>query len=314
MHMKNRRKILIDTDIGDDIDDAFALYYAMHLGFDIVGVTTVFRNTAERARLVKKMLHAYGNGYERVPVFAGYDQYNDSADAEYPHLFEYSAELEKEEYRPNGTEPRDAVDFILDCCRRYGKELTIVAIGPFGNIAKAIEKDPQAMNSIDRVVVMGGAFFKQYTDWNVMCDVAAADAMFRSLKILECIGADVTHRLALTEEELDPILHSSNATEGVRCVREAYAKWKEAKSTAPFVVHDALVIHYLFDPDVCRMQDICVHLFTDGYAKGLTLNVDAYRHTFLNDAYLDFDFDRKTKVAETVDRERFMKTFVSSFL
>ena len=53
------RKVIIDTDIGDDIDDAFALYLAMHLKLNIIGVTTVFKNTLERSRMAKKILKLY---------------------------------------------------------------------------------------------------------------------------------------------------------------------------------------------------------------------------------------------------------------
>ena len=311
--MEKRRKILIDTDIGDDIDDAFALYYAMRLGFDIVGMTTVYGNTEERARMTKKLLRRFENGYENVPVYAGYDRYGGDGDGEYPHLCQYTPDLEGSEYAPNGKTPADAVEFILDCCRKYGKELTVVAIGPFGNIAKAIERDREAINGIDRVVIMGGAYFKQYTDWNVMCDVSAADVMFKDLRNLECLGADVTHLLEMTKEERETVLYAQNHCAGAEEVRALHDLWHKAKPTNRLVMHDALVIHYLADPDVCGMEDICIHLFTEGYAKGLTLNVDAYRHTFLNDAYRDFDFTRKTRVARTVDRERFMSAFVKSF-
>lgn len=311
--MTNGRKILIDTDIGDDVDDSFALYYAMRLGFDIVGITTVYRNTEARARLAKRLLCQYGEGYENVPVYAGYDLFDRVGEGEYPPFCQYSNELEKECYRPNGTAPEEAVDFILKCCKQYGKDLTLVAIGPFGNIAKAIQKDRAALEGIDRVVIMGGAFFKQYTDWNVMCDVPAADVMFRELNNLECLGADVTHCLELTEKERTSILCSENQSQGVKEIRSLYGMWERAKPNAKFVVHDALIIHYLSDPEVCSMESASIYLFTEGLAKGLTLNVDAYRHTFLNEAYRNFDFSKKTCIAKNVDRERFMKAFVASF-
>lgn len=307
------RKILIDTDIGDDVDDAFALYYAMRLGFDIVGITTVYRNTEARARLAKRLLCQYGEGYEKVPVYAGYDLFGQEGEDEYPPFCQYSDHLKDECYRPSNTDPEQAVDFILQCCRQYGKELTLVAIGPFGNIAKAIQKDRAAVEGVDRVVIMGGAFFKQYTDWNVMCDVPAADVMFRELNNLECLGADVTHYLELNEKERAGILNSQNQSEGAKEIRSLYRLWEKAKPDGKFVVHDALVIHYLKDPSVCSMERASIHLFTEGFAKGLTLNVDAYRHTFLNEAYRNFDFSKKTCVARNVDRECFMRTFVASF-
>ena len=66
--METKKKIIIDTDIGDDIDDAIALFAAMRQEFDILGITTVFRNTTERARIAKKLLALYANGYEKSGV------------------------------------------------------------------------------------------------------------------------------------------------------------------------------------------------------------------------------------------------------
>ena len=91
--MENRRKILIDTDIGDDIDDAVALLAAMARGFEIVGVTTVFRDTDARARMVKKLMGAFGKGYENVPVYAGYSTYSEEKEANTEHMCRFAENL-----------------------------------------------------------------------------------------------------------------------------------------------------------------------------------------------------------------------------
>jgi len=52
-----KTKLLIDTDIGDDIDDLFALYFALRKNIEIVGVTTVFKDTVQRAKMVKKLFN-----------------------------------------------------------------------------------------------------------------------------------------------------------------------------------------------------------------------------------------------------------------
>ena len=61
-----RTKVIIDTDIGDDIDDTLALYLAMQMDFDIIGITTVFGDTEKRARLAKKLMTLYGGKYALV--------------------------------------------------------------------------------------------------------------------------------------------------------------------------------------------------------------------------------------------------------
>jgi purine nucleosidase/pyrimidine-specific ribonucleoside hydrolase len=176
--MKEKLKILIDMDIGDDIDDAFALLLAMDMGIEIVGITTVFKNTAERARLTKKLLKLFGNGYENVPVYAGYGKpLRDDAD-EKGHLCQYTADLEDDCYTPDSICPERAVDFIIECCERYKDELTVIAIGPFTNIAEVIKKAPHALGLASNVIIMGGAYFRQYADWNVSCDPDAEKIMF----------------------------------------------------------------------------------------------------------------------------------------
>lgn len=70
--METRRKIIIDTDIGDDIDDAFAILLAvLSEKFEILGVTTVFRNSLHRGRLPRQLLESAGAD---VPVYAGADE------------------------------------------------------------------------------------------------------------------------------------------------------------------------------------------------------------------------------------------------
>ena len=67
-----RQKVIIDTDIGDDIDDAFALTFAIHSPeLEVVGVTTVFRNSLIRAKIAKALLESYGKN--DIPVCAGMD-------------------------------------------------------------------------------------------------------------------------------------------------------------------------------------------------------------------------------------------------
>ena len=302
--MSLRKKILIDTDIGDNMDDAFAIFAAMASGLEIVGITTVFRNTHDRARMAKKLMISFGHGYETVPVFAGYRVYTHNSEENSAYMGLFGSDLDLPEYAPENTDPEAAVDFIIDSCRRYGKELTIIAIGPFCNIAKVIEKDPEALNLAGKVVIMGGAYFRQYADWNVSCDVPAADLMFRSLRKLECLGADVTHRL--TVDYLKPLL-AETEFEPLPYLAFLYRKWQASYPQESLVLHDALAIYYAIAPGICQMRPIRVAVIRDGFAKGLTLNVDAYNKGYLNNAYRDFDFDHKVLAAEDVDTDLFHK-------
>lgn len=312
--MCHKMKVVIDMDIGDDIDDALALYAAMRQGFDIIGVTTVYRNTVDRARQAKKLLTDYGNGYENVPVYAGYGTPIGTEKQDFPHIPHYTPILEEALYAPNGATPEDAVDFLIDACHTYGKELTVIAIGPFTNLAKVIEKDADALNSAARVVIMGGAFYKQYADWNVMCDATAADRLFRSLNNLECIGADVTH-LTVGEDALyENLLQYQGNEPGHLYLTEICRLWRIDRPKAKLLLHDPLVIYYVAQQDLCTMKDASVIVFTEGYAKGMTFNVDAYGKRKRNpEAYADFDETHKTRVAFAVDRDTFNARILKDF-
>lgn len=312
--MSKKRKILLDMDIGDDIDDALALYALMRRGFEIVGVTTVFGNTEERARQARKLMTEYGNGYERVPVFAGHGTPIGKEPKEKRRIPHYTEDLEEARYAPDGTSPDDAVDFIVESCRRYGSELTVVAIGAFTNIARAIEKDADAVRSVARVAIMGGAYFKQYADWNVICDVTAADIMFRSLDNLVCIGADVTHTTVGEERLYENLLEYRGSERGHLYLSELCRLWRLDRPKARLLLHDPLVVYYLDDPSILGMKPAAVAVLTDGYARGMTLNVDAYgKRRFSPEVYADFDAERKVSVAETVDRDTFNARIFADF-
>ncbi len=303
-------KLIIDTDIGDEIDDALAIYYAMRQKYEIIGITTVFKNTDERARITKRLLSLYGKGYDTVPVFAGYGTPISESKKEYPHTCHYHSLLDDKRYAPDGNDD-DAINFIIDSCKKYGKELAVVAIGPFTNIAKAIEKSPDALNKARRVVIMGGAYYRQYADWNVMCDVEAADIMFSSLDNLECVGADVTHRLPLSTDEHRVLLNCKNDGAAVE-IAELIRLWSEVNPGRYPTLHDPLAVEFAVNTAFCETESARVKVITDGFARGLTLNVDGYNKDYLNCVYADKEINEAT-IAKDVDARGFIDKFLEVF-
>ena len=313
MTENNKQKLLIDTDIGDDVDDAFAIYMAMKLGVEIVGVTTCFLHAEQRARLTKKLLKAFGGEYDNVPVYAGHSIPLDTRRESYP-MCQYTPDLECREYQPDSTDPDKAVDFIISCCQEYGEELTVVAIGPFTNIAKALEKDPHAFDRIGKFVIMGGAYFKQYADWNVICDVPAADMMFKSIPNIHAIGADVTHKTWLTGHAKQRILEYAGDDAAAHLVSELYEKWCASHDkSARTALHDPLAIYYVAHPEVCEMTKQRILVLTDGYARGMTLNVDAYGKSERNPAYQSMRDLKPITVAREVNVSQIMDAFLNLF-
>ncbi len=300
-------KYIIDTDIGDAIDDAFALLFSMELGLDIIGITTVFENTDERARIVKKLLKLYGKGYKNTPVFAGYGKISTSAE-----LCQYTADLDDEIYAPDSKESEDAVDFIISSAEKHGDDLSIIAIGPFTNIAKAIEKSPSAMKNVGKVIIMGGAYFKQYADWNVTCDPESAKIMFDNIDNIRCIGADVTHKTIISRED-DKIISQYRGNQAKEYASLLYRLWKEATGEELAVLHDPLAVYYAVYEEICKFEKSPIAVITEGAARGITLNVDAYSKSYFNDFYKNNTIKTKHFLAKEVDSKRITEEFIKIF-
>src|SRR5579859_5102891 len=143
--------ILLDTDIGTDIDDAFAVALILRSPeLDLLGVTTVSGDTQARARLAAKML--WEDGRRQVPVAAGepgkplpIDQCRWAAGFTSPQLLR-----------------EKAVDFLKRQIEKKPGEITLVAIGPLTNIAALLRTDPSIAHKIKRIVLMGGAIAHGY--------------------------------------------------------------------------------------------------------------------------------------------------------
>ena len=231
-----RRRILIDTDIGDDIDDAFAIALAASLPeLELVGVTTVFRNTAQRAQLAHRLLSSLGR--EDIPVRAG----ERLPEREPIHVFERDPAGAPEDADLCQWEPAyaqlpaedGAVDFLIRMAEKYGESLTLVPIGAMTNLARAIERNPEAMKRVGAIVTMGGKFSAEDPEWNILCDPEAAHTVYirhiyirfgaESGQILVCITANtqqlpkkkqLVQTLLAAEPGITTIVFSPNTKKG----------------------------------------------------------------------------------------------------
>ena len=303
-----KTKLLVDTDIGDDIDDAIAIIMALKSDAQIVGFTTVGGNTEGRARMVKRLLAL--SGREGIPVYAGGGGESEDENAPLPPLF--SEELFSEEYAPDGVGGQKTASFITEQCRRYGGELTLLAIGPLTNIAAAARLDAQALRGV-RTVMMGGAYFRQYADWNVSCDAESASYIFDTLPYMHCIGADVTHGLRLTDEDEELMRGYRGDCPMLGYLSELFSRYKSPDPTMPrTALHDPLALCYALDTSLCRMKEGRVQVVTAGCARGLTLNVESYGKSFMNPYYKDKEIPTQLLATEA-DTDRAFGKFRALF-
>ena len=141
-------KIILDTDIGDDIDDAYALaLLASHPGVQLLGITTAFGQTRERAELAAKLLQVIGR--KDVPVHAGR-----RGEAAIRDQYAWARG-----FRSSAIKKEDAVTFLKQQFDRAPGEITLIAIGPLTNIGDLLSRHPEVKSKIRRLVIMGGAIY-----------------------------------------------------------------------------------------------------------------------------------------------------------
>ena len=161
----NKTKIILDTDIGDDIDDAFALSIALNEpNCELLGVTTVFRNAYKRAKMASYLIKTFN---QNIKVYAGCDvpliaNVSDllSSEIKAKEKLDETGKYLLPQYLPvmdqGVVEEKHAVDFIIEMAHKCPHELVVVGIGPLTNIALAIRKDPEITKLIKEIRIMGG--------------------------------------------------------------------------------------------------------------------------------------------------------------
>jgi purine nucleosidase len=237
--------VLIDTDIGDDIDDALALAFALRSPeLEVLGVTTVFQCAALRARLARRLCAAFGRS--DLPVVAGLDR---------PLLGSVredwrpsQAALAGEAEGPPG--PPRAVEFIIrQGLRRDG--LVLLALGPLTNVAVALAAEPALARRV-RVVAMAGAWDRDTAEWNVACDAEAAGAVLASGVPVDFVGLDVTTACPMRGGDLRAL---AAAPEPGATLWAFVRAWREAgapgERDAP-LLHDPLAVLASYRPALLR--------------------------------------------------------------
>jgi len=257
--------VIIDTDIGDDIDDAFALALALKSPeLKILGVTTTFGNTEMRARLLDRYLQAVGRS--DIPVFAGPMTRTDN-------LMTQSAYAKRAPEKKFG----DGAAFILRQAREHPGEITLVGIGPLFTVEAAIQRDPPAFRKLKRVVIMGGSVYRGYgldaqgkpkppePEWNILNDPAGLKALLASGVPVYMMPLDST-QVPLDAKDREAIFaHGSPLTDQLTLL---YHQWMGGtpNHTPTPTLFDPVAVTYTFRPDLCPAKPM--HLDVDD--KGLT--------------------------------------------
>jgi len=256
------QKVIIDTDMGDDVDDAFALALAVESPeFEILGVTTTFGDTETRAKLADRFLGEVGR--PEIPVSAG-----KATATKNP--------MSQRRYAEGGHFAKashgDAVDFLLQQIRKFPGEITLIAIGPLMNVGTAIDRDPATFRKLKRVVLMGGSIRRGYGDlgytppvppmaeWNIVNDVPSAQKLFAAGVPLFVIPLDSTQ---LKLDEVKRAFLFSQGTPVTDALAVLYHLWGQETPT----LFDPMAVAFALRPELCPVRAMRIRVDENGFTR-----------------------------------------------
>ncbi|MCK0139140.1 nucleoside hydrolase [Aliiroseovarius sp. F47248L] len=276
-----KRKIIIDTDPGQDDAVAILLALASPEDIEVLGITAVAGNvplalTAKNARIVCELA-----GKPDTKVFAGCDRplRRDLVTAEYVHgKTGLNGPVLPDPVMP--LQDQHAVDFIIDTLRAHDPgTVTLCPLGPLTNIATAFERAPDVVEKVQEIVLMGGAYFEvgnvtPAAEFNIYVDPQAADIVFRSGVPLVVMPLDVTHKALVTKARNDAFRalpgDVGHAVAEMTDFFERFDKEKYGSDGAP--LHDPTVIAYLIQPDLFSGRHVNVQIETQSeLTMGMTV-------------------------------------------
>ena len=255
-------KVIIDTDIGDDIDDAFAIALALKSPeLEILGISTTFGDTEARAKIVDRLLGEAGR--TDIPVLAGAPTHTTNV-------------INQKRYGEGGHFARaahpNAVDFILGQIRRYPGQITLIAIGPLINVGAVIDKDPETFLKLKRVVIMGGSIECGYgelwfcpergpdAEWNIINDIPSAQKLFLSGVPLYVMPLDSTQ---LKLDEVKRAYLFKQGTPLTDALTLLYHEWGQQTPT----LFDPVTVAFILDPKICLAEPMHIRVDDKGFTR-----------------------------------------------
>lgn len=247
--------ILLDTDLGSDIDDAVALAYLLaQPRCELVGITTVTGQANLRASIGDAVCQAAGR--TDIPIHVGVESPLLVAQRQ-PHATHFEALGERWPYRSFGTE-NTAIDFLQTTIKSRPGEISLLAIGPLTNIALLFAIYPEIPALLKEMVIMGGSFYDRSpnnagtSEWNIICDPHAAEMVFRApVPRLTAVGLDVTLQCTLPADEARLRFNESGGP--LKLVSSMAEVW--FRHSDKVIFHDPLSAALVFEPGLCEVED-----------------------------------------------------------
>ena len=288
-------KILLDTDIGGDIDDAVCLAYLLkEPRCELMGITTVCGEPEKRAAVADAICQAAG---KRIPIVAGLDTTLQPFPV-YPTPDGASA---LKDWKHQTYEKGDAPAFLYEKIKENPHQIVLIGIGNMTNIAVLFTAYPDSAGLLKGLYVMNGYFGEKplpdpYFNWNSWADPLASKTVFLSRPAVHrAIPLEVTDTLTIGSEQAKILVRPDS--ELMKAVFSFGNAWLE--SSKKLTLHDPLAAVSVFYPDICRFERGNVQVETE------------QKRNMGGTAFIPSP-EGNVEIARTVDRERFYRILSSA--
>ena len=263
--------VIFDTDIGDDIDDTWALVMLLKSpNLDVRLITTDYGNTVYRARVVARLLEVAGR--TDIPIGIGNrENENEGAQAEWVSDYDLKSFP--------GTVHEDGVQALIDTTMASDEPLTLIAVGPPPSLAAALEREPRIASRL-RLAGMYGSLRRGYggraepdAEWNVRANIAAARALLAapwadaiSTPLDSCGVVDLKgDRYARVRDSKDPLVLALMENYRLWCAGNEWCSKDpgqvEAKSSTLF---DTVAVYLAEARDLVKTETLGVRVDDEG--------------------------------------------------
>ncbi len=287
-------KVLLDTDIGTDVDDAVCLAYLLsHPDCELLGITTVTGEAEKRASLASVLCKAAG---KEIPIYPGAD--HPMRGEQRQPIAQQAAVLPRWPHEAQFP-LNQAVDFLANTIRSYPGEVTLLTVGPLTNIGMLFSTYPDVADLLAGLVIMGGSFadvpaLKDRIEWNIAGDPVASALTYKTpVRLHRSLGLNVTQQVMMTADDV----RERFSTPLLKPVMDMAEIWF-AQFYPSITFHDPLAAAAIFEPDLCSYQQGTVTV-DDGDKPGRT-------------SFQPGETDGPHQVAMGVDTDRYFQHFFST--
>jgi purine nucleosidase len=243
--------VLLDTDLGDDIDDAYALAVCLrHPGLRLAGVSTVRGDTELRAAQARYLLAL--DGRPELPVAAGSRDALDSLVRAGRNCQAGVVPAHEEERWRAGRQ--DGVRALAEWSASHPGAV-LLPVGPLTNVARFSLEFPEEFALLSRLVIMGGHLDPNipHPEYNLACDPRAAQLVLQTGKPLLMVGLDVTLQCRMTKEHLDRVREARTPlSAALAAMTRMWQEHAQAEQPPRPVLHDPLAALAIMEPEVLR--------------------------------------------------------------